>query len=369
VSLDPASVRKRFVGRIGGANYPIDLEYTPDVHTNPFTTRLLTAIFFLSVAVGSAQNAGSAKSKQPIATVEGQTIYDDDLIPSVQTQLLRLRSQEYEIKKKALDNLIEQRLLEAAARKKGIASGKLLEQEIDAKVPEPTDAELQAYYLGQKDRLNRPLDEVKDQLRLGLRQARIEQARQNYLKALPRGGVVVLLTPPKVQVAYDAARVRGNPKAPVMIIEFADFQCPFCRRVEPTLKDLSAKYGEKVSLAYRDFPLSQIHSQAEQAAEASRCAGEQGEFWQYHDQLFGASNLQRAMLLDYAHTLKLDEKQFDSCLASEKYKTEIERDTHEGTQAGVTGTPGFFINGVALSGAQPLESFVRVIDEELARKQ
>jgi hypothetical protein len=117
VSLEPASVRKRFVGRVGGVIDPIDLEYTPDVHTNPFTTRLLIAIFFLSGAAGSAQNADSAKSKQPIATVEGQTIYDDDLIPSVQTQLLRLRSQEYEIKKKALDSLIEQRLLEAAARK------------------------------------------------------------------------------------------------------------------------------------------------------------------------------------------------------------------------------------------------------------
>ena len=319
---------------------------------------------------GSGQNADAAKSKQPVATVAGQAIYDDDLIPSVQAQLLRLRNQEYELKKKALDSLIEQKLLEAAATKKGIPKEKLLEQEVDAKVQEPTDAELEAYYLGQKERLNRPFDEIKNQIRPGLKQAKIQQARQEYLKALrASGNVVILLTPPKVQVGYDPARLRGNPKAPVMIVEFSDFQCPYCRQVEPTLKNLLGKYGEKVSLAYRDFPITQIHPQAELAAEASRCAGEQGKFWEYHDQLYNSSNLERVGLLEDARTLKLDEKQFDSCLASGKYKAEVERDVKEGTQAGVSGTPGFFINGVLVSGAQAPEAFGRVIEEELARKR
>jgi protein-disulfide isomerase len=339
--------------------------------TNRLAIALLALSCFLSAAPGLAQDEGAAKPKQPVATVGGKAIYDDDLTPSIQAQLLRLRGQEYDLKKNALDSLIEERLLEAAAAKKGIPKEKLLEQEVDAKVqePEPTDAELQAYYLAQKDRLNRSFDEVKDQVRQGLKQAKVQQARQDYLKRLRSSGdVVVLLAPPKVQVGYDAARLRGDPKAPVMIVEFSDFQCPYCHQVEPTLKQLLSKYPDKVSLAYRDFPLAQLHPQAELAAEASRCAGEQGKFWEYHDQLYTASNLERTALLDYARGLKLDDKQFGSCLTSEKYKAEIDEDIQEGKKAGVSGTPGFFINGVALFGAQGQDAFARIIDDELARK-
>lgn len=323
----------------------------------------------LFAAAALAENANTATPKQPVATVAGQPIYDDDLLPTVQGQLLPLRNQEYEIKKRALDNLIEQKLLEKAAKKNSTTTEKLLAQEVDAKVQEPSDAEVEAYYLAQKDRLNRPLDEVKGQLRQSLKQAKIQQARQDYLKSLRKdAAVVVLLTPPKIQVGYDPKRLRGNPKAPVMIVEFSDYQCPYCHQVEPVIKDLLAKYGDKVSLSYRDLPLRQIHPQAQMAAEASRCAEEQGKFWEYHDTLFTASKLDHDALLDYARTLKLDDKQFDSCLTSEKYKAEIDQDLREGMQAGINGTPGFFINGVALSGSQPKESFARIIDEELARQ-
>jgi protein-disulfide isomerase len=328
--------------------------------------RLAPLILICSVATCLAQNAGSAKPKETVAIAGGEAIYEDDLLPAVQAQLIKLRNQEYELKKKVLDSLIEQKLLQAAARKKATTPEKLLQQEVDAKVAEPTEGELRAYYLGQKG--NRPFDEIKDQLLSGLKQARIQEARQDYLKQLRKDAdVKVLLAPPKVQVGYDRDRLRGSPKAPVVIVEFADYQCPYCRRVEATLKDLLSKYGDRVSLAYRDFPLAQIHSQADSAAEASRCAGEQGKFWEYHDQLFSSSKLERPALLEYAHNLKLDEKRFDSCLASGKFQADIQRDLQEGTQAGVSGTPGFFINGVPLSGAQPMEAFVRVIEEELAR--
>lgn len=323
----------------------------------------------LYATAASAQNAEPAKAKQPVAIVGGQTLYVDDLGPSVSGQLFQLRNQEYEIKKRALDNLIEQRLLESAASKKGLTTEQLLLQEVDANVPEPSEAELEGYYLGQRDRLNRPFNEVKDQLRQGFRQAKIQQARQDYLKALRKDtSVAILLTPPKVQVGYDPARLRGSAQAPVMIIEFSDFECPYCRQAEPTLKQLLARYGEKVSLAFRDFPLSQIHAQAELAAEASRCAGEQRKFWEYHDQVFSTPNLTRNGLLDAARAVKLDDKQFDSCLDSGKYKAEVQRDVNEGMRAGVSGTPAFFINGIPMSGSQPLDAFARAIDDELARK-
>jgi len=326
-----------------------------------------SAVFAMA---SGAQNAEPPKPKQPVATVEGQTIYDEDLAPSVQGQLLPLRNQEYEIKRKALDNLIEQKMLETAAKKKGLTTEKLLDQEVNSKVQDPSDAEIEGFYLAQRDRLNRPLDDaLKTQLRASIKQAKTRQLREDYMKSLRSDSkVVVLLSPPRVQVAYDAKRLRGNPKAPVMIVEFSDYQCPYCHQVEPTVKEVLTKYGDKVSLSYRDYPLTAIHPQAMIAAQASRCAEEQGKFWEYHDQLFNASKLEKDDLIEYARNLKLDDKQFDSCLAGEKYKTEIEKDLEEGRKAGVTGTPGFFINGVEVSGAKPGSEFTKIIDDELARK-
>jgi protein-disulfide isomerase len=327
---------------------------------------IAVCLSFFCATVGWARTSDVAKPKQPVATVDGQPIYDEDLAPSVEGQLQPLRNQEYEIKRKALDNLIEQKMLETTAKKKGLTTEKLLDQEVNSKIPDPSDAELEGYYVGLK--VTRPFAEVKTQLRDGYKQAKIQQLRQDYLKTLRADSkVIVLLSAPRVEVAYDPARVRGNPKAPVMIVEFSDYQCPYCHQVEPTVKELLAKYGDKVSLSYRDFPLTAIHSQALISAEASRCALEQGKFWEYHDQLFTASKLEKDDLIEYARNLKLDDKQFGTCLSSEKYKADIEKDEQEGRKAGVNGTPGFFINGVALSGSQPKDAFTRVIDDELAR--
>jgi len=331
-----------------------------------FALLLCMSAFFAATSV--AQNAATPKPKQPVATVDGQPVYDEDLAPSVEGQLQPLRNQEYEIKRKALDSLIEQKILEAAAKKKGITTEKLLDQEVNSKVPDPSDAELEGYYVG-LGRVTQPFAEVKTKLRDGYKQAKIRQAREDYLKALRAdSNVVVLLSAPRVEVAYDPARMRGNPKAPVMIVEFSDYQCPYCHQVEPTVKELLTKYGDKVSLSYRDFPLTAIHSQALISAEASRCALEQGKFWEYHDQLFTSSKLEKDDLIGYARNLKLDDKQFESCLTSEKYKADIDKDAQEGRKAGVNGTPGFFINGVFLSGAQGQDAFTRVIDDELSRK-
>jgi len=337
---------------------------------NHFRVTTLLLISVCCAATSVAQSTSASKAKQPVATVDGQPIYDEDLAASVDGQLMALRNQEYEIKKKALDGLIEQKILEVAAKKRGLTTEKLLEQEVRAKVADPSDDEVAGYYFGLRSRINRPLEDVKAQLRDSLRQAKIQQVREDYMKRLRAdSNIALMLSAPRVEVAFDPARVRGNPKAPVMIVEFSDYQCPYCHSVEPTIKQVLAKYGDKVSLAYRDFPLTAIHSQAQIAAVASRCALEQGKFWEYHDQLFTSSNLEKDSLIEYARNLKLDEKQFGSCLTSEKYKADIDKDLQEGRKIGISGTPHFFINGIATSGAQQQESFDRIIDDELARKR
>jgi len=327
----------------------------------------ILASLILPVA-GAAQSPASAKSEPPLATVDGQKLTDEDLAPYVQSQLRPLREQEYQIKKKALDNLISQKLVEAEAKKTGVTAEKLYEQEVDAKVPEPTDAELNAIYAVQKDQINRPFEEVKAQLSQNLKRAKIQQARQEYSAHLrDQAKIAVLLSPPRVQVGFDPARVRGNPKARVMIVEFSDFQCPYCGQVEATLKDVLAKHQDTVALAFRDLPLTQIHPFAQGAAEAARCAGEQGKFWEYHDLLFGdQGSLDHNGLIAKAAKLQLNAKQFDACISSEKYKAQIQQDDQEGMRAGVSGTPGFFINGIFMSGAQPESAFEKAIEEQLA---
>src|SRR5216683_4856376 len=269
------------------------------------------------------------------------------MLPFIQAQVFQLRLQEYDVKSKALQNLVNQKLLEAEAKKKGIPTEKVLEQEVDAKVAEPTEGELQALYIVQKQQLGKPFDEIKPQLLQLLKKSRIQEAREDYYKHLrEQAGESIFLQKPKVQVAYDPARLRGDPKAPVVIVEFSDFQCPYCQSVQPTLKTLLGKYEGRVSLAYRDLPVRDLHPQAELAAEASRCAAEQGKFWELHDLMFENPNkLDREGLAEQARSLKLDDKQFDSCLAGGKYKAQIEQDLQLGLRAGLTGTPGFFMNG------------------------
>ncbi len=330
---------------------------------------MLVSLFLLLGSVAYvAKTLSQAKQKEPLAVVAGQPITEDDLLPYVQGQLRPLREQEYQIKKKALENLVNQKLLEAEAKKKGVSTDELLQKDVDSKVAPLTDTELKAAYDGLRDKPDRRFEEVKSQLEQTLNQLKIQQTRQEYFFHLRnQAKVSILLKPPRADVGPDPSRVRGNPKARVMIVEFSDFQCPYCSQVQSTLRNLLAKHEGKVALSFRDLPVQKLHPQAESAAGAARCAGDQGKFWEYHDLLFSGQNkLDRAGLLEKAHSLKLNEKQFESCLSNEKYKAQIQQDYQDGLRAGVSGTPGFFINGVYVDGNQPESTFEKVIQEQLS---
>jgi protein-disulfide isomerase len=328
-------------------------------------------LFSLSVsmmlAAGSyAQEQPSAKPGGPVAIVGGQVISEQDLIETVGPQLMQLRNQEYDIKSKGLESLIRQKLVDAEAKKRGITPLQLMEQEVDSKVPEPGDAEVEAYFWGQ-NRAGARFEDVKDRFRAALKQIRIQKAREAYADSLrAKTEVAVMLHAPTVSVAYDPARVKGDRNAPITIVEFADYQCPYCKKSEETIRSVLAKYRGRVKLSFRDFPLEMIHSRAEKAAEAARCAGEQGKYWEYHDALFAdQSKLDDSSLADYARALKLDERAFQGCLAGGKFRSAVESDVREATRVGVSGTPAYFINGVFLNGAQPQAEFEKIIDSLL----
>ena len=161
--------------------------------------------------------------------------------------------------------------------------------------------------------------------------------------------------------------VKGNPQAKVTIVEFSDFQCPFCADVEPTLNKILNTYRDQVKLVYKNYPLPS-HQNAQGAALAALCAKEQGKFWEYHDLLFkNQESLEESDLKKYAAGFGLKTEDFNSCLESKKYKSQIEADMMEANRLGVRGTPAFFINGQFLSGAQPFENFQAVIEEELKK--
>jgi len=305
---------------------------------------------------------------QPVATVNGQPIYEKDLAPAIEGQMRQLRRQEHALKMNALEDLINRRLLEQEAAARGLSPERLLAEVVDSKVTPPAETEIEALYNAQKDRIGRPLEEVRAQIRQILHEIRIEQARRDYFNALRRKAKIeILLVPPKVDLPVDPARLRGDPKALVTIVEFSDFQCPFCQRVQATLREILAKYPGQVRLAYRDLPLEQIHPRARRAAEASRCAADQGKFWEYHDALFAdISRLSDDDLKAHASRLSLDLGAFGACLESGKHREAVDQDIRAAAAAGVEGAPAFFINGAILEGAQPMAAFVELIERELA---
>ena len=193
------------------------------------------------------------------------------------------------------------------------------------------------------------------------------QALLKDLKA--KYGVKTMLSPPVVDISTGGRPSRGGGEdAPVTMIEFADYECPYCKLAQPTVEQVLDTYGDKVRYVYRDFPLP-FHSHARPASLAARCAEEQGKgkYWEYHDALFEAPDLSTDGLRSLADSVGLDRAKFDDCLASEKYNDAIDKDVSDGSNAGVNGTPAFFINGRFLSGALPFEQLKAVIDEELAR--
>ncbi len=325
-------------------------------------------IFVCALVVAAPLASVGQTAQRPIATLDGQAIYEQDLMAVAGDRLFDLRNQEYKLESEALDTLIRKKLLEAEAKKRGLTTEELMKEEVESKIPEPSDAEAKGYFLALENHAALSFDTVKPQVKQFIRNAEIQQAFKKYEDSLrAKADISILLQPPSVQVTYDAARVKGNPRAPVTIIEFSDFQCPYCKKAAITLNDLLAKYDGRVKLAFRDFPLRQLHPQAEMAAEASRCAGEQRKFWQYHDALFAdQTKLDEAGLTATAQRLGLDVSAFRSCLASVKFKAQVEQDIQEGTKAGITGTPGFFINGVFVNGSQPQAEFEKVIDQALA---
>jgi protein-disulfide isomerase len=287
----------------------------------------------------------------------------------------KLETEIASLRRKAVNDLVGKRVLEREARRQGISVEALLAREVDAKVPAPTEAEVTTLLERRRREVGiTPEQEptMRERLKQYLVQQKNAQQRERYVGELRRAASVEMAIPEpralRVFVPTDGEPTLGPATAPVTIVEFSDFQCPFCQRVQPTLKTLLRDYPDKVRLVYRDFPLPQLHREAKKAAEAARCAGEQGKFWEYHDLLYANPARQREPdLRRYADQLGLEESRFTDCLRSGRHVATVERGMADGKKLGVSGTPSFFVNGAPVIGAQGLDEFKAIVERELAR--
>ncbi len=269
----------------------------------------------------------------------------------------------------ALDNVMKARVLEAEATKRQISVDELLALEVDSAAPPPSDDEIVEFYASNKASLQGTFSAHAAGIRAYLRNQRRESVLDTFVKKLKTDyGATSYLEPQRIAIATEGRPSKGRDDAPVTIVEFSDFECPYCAGLFPTLRQILADYKDKARLVYLQFPLADIHPNALKAAEASLCAQDQNKFWQMHDAMFAdPANLKVEDLKKKASALSLDAKAFNACLDSGKKFSIVRSDVSQGSMAGVTGTPALLINGRLLVGNQPSSEIRRIIDDELQR--
>ncbi len=331
---------------------------------------LAAGAFSASASPAPAAPAGT-RDREVVATVGGAPVTRAELEQRVGHRLLPLQTEEFEARESFLRELIAERLFAREAARRKLSVDKLLTAEIDAKTPPVTEAETKAQYEAVKARVkDRPMEDVLRDIENNMRRQRQMVRREEYVRELfAAAGVKLNLEPPRVSLPVGAGEpAQGPANAPVTIIEYSDYQCPYCGRAAATIKQVRQKYGNQVRLVHRDFPLSGIHPFAAKAAEAAACAGDQGKFWEMNDRLFAQQDkLAVEDLKKKAADLGLEPGAFNACLDSGRKAAGIQKDQASAENLGLSGTPAFIINGRFVPGAQSLERYSEVVDRELAR--
>jgi protein-disulfide isomerase len=336
---------------------------------------LLAAAACGRAAVAPAvEPAADAAFPDPLATIGDKAVTMADVRARIGADLdmmeARYRMDRHAAVEATLEQIVRERVLQAEADQRKQSLDELIAAEAGGSL-DPSDNDVAAWYMTNQGRLGgRSLDMLRPQIVEFLRNQRREEASRRLEERLTREqAVTVHLEPYRLSLDNTGAPALGPENAPITLVEFSDFQCPYCARFAPTLHQLKASHGDKVRIVYRQYPLTSIHPEAVKAAEASLCAHEQGKFWEMHDVLFEAPDqLQVAQLKQKAGRLGLDQRRFDTCLDSGQYGPVVEKDLKEGQRAGVNGTPALFVNGVPIpGGAVPYETVVQAIEKELGR--
>ena len=323
----------------------------------------LTLLCSLALLAPLGPSALAADLPEVVATVNDQPISAEDLTTPMRGQLMQMDMERYEAMKAQLDSLVAERLIALEADARGMSVEDFERIEVFAKMDPVSPEQVRDFYDANVERMPRSFEELEGRITVHLqRQAELRRREALARELRERYPVRISLAPPRADVHADDDPFMGPENAPVTLIEFSDFQCPYCRRVQGVLKRLMTAYHGQLKLVFRDFPLRQIHPEAQKAAEAAQCANDQGQFWQYHDRLFAVTELGVADLKQYALEMGLDAGSFDDCLDSGKYSQEVQADIDDARAAGVNATPSFFVNGLPINGAVPFERFVEMVE-------
>jgi protein-disulfide isomerase len=331
----------------------------------------LAVLGILTVAPGPAPGLAqeTAKKSSVVAEVNGQPITEAQLEQASAGELLKVSIQRQRVLEVQLEQMIGARLvaLEAEARKTSEAD--LIQREVTARVVDPTAEEISRFYEANKAQIREPADQVAPRIKQALVTQRRQEIYRNFVDQLKaKYKVKVLLPPLRLTVDAGASPARGPASAPVTIVLYSDFECPYCQTLAGTLAQAKKEYGDKVRLVFRQFPLTQLHPNAQKAAEASLCAADQGRFWEMHDELFKpGERLVPAELSRRANAIGLDTRTFDACLASGRQRERINADIQGGRALGVSSTPTLFVNGRPVMGTIPYSDLSTIVREELGR--
>jgi protein-disulfide isomerase len=312
-----------------------------------------------------------ARAETIVATVAGDPISMAELEKAVRPQLIEIENNRYDVLEQGLEGIISDKLLAKEAAARGVTVEQLRATEIEGKIQQPTDDDAKQLFEQNKAQLgNATFEDLKPRVVAYLVNQRSAARQTEFLDELKKKyATTISLEPPKIDVETAGRASRGgDANAPVTIIAFSDYECPFCKRAEVTVAQVMSAYPTQVRYVHRDFPLP-FHQHAHEAAQAARCVGDQGKFWEYHDKLFQAQDMSTDNLKKMATDVGADPQKMQDCISAGKHEDEIQADIAAGSDVGVSGTPAFFINGRMLSGAQPFERFKELIDGELARRQ
>jgi protein-disulfide isomerase len=337
--------------------------------TNKRFTSLCVLLVLLGTLESGAVAFGQAAScgNEVVAVVDGTAITQEQVDAAAGTAVFALQEKLYNLRKSALDNLIVEAALNTNAKKHDISVAELKKSFMPAQV-EVAQEEVDAAYQENRDALAQMnADEARQRIRLDLEsRVKLEQYKRAVAAILAKASVDRRLRAPQPPPSLlgTAGPRRGERNAPVTIVEYSDFECPYCRNAAGDVTKLLTKYGTSVALVYKHMPLPN-HPNSFKAAQASVCAGEQNRFWEYHDRLFASDDLTAEALKQYASELGLQSEKFNACMAASRSATIVRRDMSEALQAGVQGTPTFFVNGRAVRSTKGFSEIQMAIDEAL----
>ena len=331
-------------------------------------SRLLLLAALSALAVSASIHGGPAESSSssPVAVLDGgRTIDLAEVDEIIKSQLYELEQRIYVLRKAALDKLILDAILQQEAKSRQISVEELTRTLIPERV-EVARAKIDQEY-AENGFAGVSEDEAKIRIRVELEaQERLERYQANIEALRAKARVQVSLAKPEQpRVIFARTKsTRGREDAPVTVVEFSDFECPYCRSASTTIQQLVERYGDRVRIVFKHLPLS-IHPNAFKAAQASVCAAEQGRFWEYHDRLFATGELALPALTESAQGLGLDLQHFNGCMASEASAETVRQDMREASRLGVRGTPTFFVNGIPMKDDHAFATIAALIDEQL----